>query len=382
IVSAWGRVWKEQRTVALHILRSFGMGKNVLAVKVGEEVSAYIKTLSDLCGEPSEVRFLTKTAVSNIICSIIVGQRFDYDDTYFMKFMDKFDIIFQLSQSSSLFTVFPWLRYVPGDLFNAKKRIASYRYIMDFFCYHYIEKTKNEDTDLNKDNFISAYLREKKRLEQQGQDTSLNDENLARTLNNLFLAGTDTTSTAIMWFMLYMLHYPEVQAKIFGEITDVVGLERPPDMYDRSKLNFTVATIMEIQRISSAPFNLPHQCSTDTVINGYTIPAGTSVISNINSILTTTDTWKDPEKFSPERFLDAQGILKQPEQFIPFGIGRRACPGESLAKMELFLFLSSLVQRFDLRPAVPGQLPTLKPVEGLVYSPQPYQIRFVDRRHV
>ncbi|KAK3739740.1 hypothetical protein RRG08_020170 [Elysia crispata] len=151
-----------------------------------------------------------------------------------------------------------------------------------------------------------------------------------------------------MWFMLYMLHYPEVQAKIFGEITDVVGLERPPDMYDRSKLNFTVATIMEIQRISSAPFNLPHQCSTDTVINGYTIPAGTSVISNINSILTTTDTWKDPEKFSPERFLDAQGILKQPEQFIPFGIGRRACPGESLAKMELFLFLSSLVQRLDL----------------------------------
>ncbi|KAK3765316.1 hypothetical protein RRG08_027322 [Elysia crispata] len=86
--------------------------------------------------------------------------------------------------------------------------------------------------------------------------------------------------------------------------------------------------------------------------------------------------------FRPERFLDVKGKFSQPGHFVPFGVGRRACPGESLAKMEIFLVVTSLIQRFDLQPAVPGQLPSLKPVEGMLFSPEPFKIRFVDRRSI
>ncbi|KAK3787005.1 hypothetical protein RRG08_052636 [Elysia crispata] len=374
-----GRVWKEQRTVTIQILRSFGFGKNILASKVIEEVSAYLTALSELSGQPSDVSGLTQTAVANVICSIIVGKRFEYDDASFVTFVKKLNRLFQLCESSSLFTVFPWLRYLPGDLFNAKERTGIYRYIMNLFCYHYIDKAKQECDDFA-ESFITSYLREMKKLEKAAQDTTLDDENLARNLLALFLAGTNTTSTTLQWFMLHMLHYPDVQAQVFAEISDVIGFERPPNMNDKQKLNYTNAAILESHRMGSTPLSLPHECSEDTVVKGYTIPAGATVISNLDAMLFYDDVWKDPKAFKPERFLDAKGNFSQPDQFIPFGIGRRACPGESLARMEQFLVATSVIQRFELQPAVPGQLPTLKPIEGMIFSPQPFQIRFVDRR--
>ncbi|KAK3791958.1 hypothetical protein RRG08_052668 [Elysia crispata] len=380
ILHASGQVWKEQRTVCLHILRSFGMGKNSLASKVSQEVSTYLDALSQLSGHPSDVRTLTRTAIANIICSIVVGQRFEYDDPYFVKFVQNLDELFRLGQSSSLVTLFPWLRYIPGDVFKAKERTDRNQYILNEFCHHHIEKTKTQGVDEEGESFISAYLQEKQRLEDQGQTTSLDEENLARNMYGLLVGGTETGSTALSWFMLYMLHFPAVQAKIFAEISDVIGLSRFPDMRDKSKMNFTNAAILESQRFSITPFNIPHQCREDTTINGYTIPAGTTVIPNSESIFRSSDTWGDPKQFRPGRFLDAQGVFNQSDRFTAFGIGRRACPGESLAKTELFLFITSLIQRFELLPAAPGDLPSLAPVEGIVFSPQPFQIRFVDRR--
>ncbi|KAK3760740.1 hypothetical protein RRG08_019557, partial [Elysia crispata] len=133
-------------------------------------------------------------------------------------------------------------------------------------------------------------------------------------------------------------------------------------------------------RISIAPLSLPHQGRADTTINGYTIPAGTTVIANTESIIRSADSFKDPEQFRPQRFLDDHGKFIQPESFSLFGVGRRSCPGESLAKMELFLFLTSLLQRFELQPATPGQLPSLDPQQGLTYPPLPFQVWLVARQ--
>lgn len=225
-------------------------------------------------------------------------------------------------------------------------------------------------------------MQEKKNREEQGQDTTLDDENLARTIFGIFLAGTDVTASALQWFMLYMLHYPDIQRKIFEEIISVVGLERPPNMHDKPKMNLTTAAIMETQRITITPTNVPHAASKDTVINGYTIPAGTMVFGFFDPPHLCPKLWQDPGVFRPERFLDEQGSVAQPETFMPFGIGRRTCLGESMAKMDLFLFVTSILQRFELQPEVPGELPSLKPVEGLVYTSQPYKLRFVDRRNL
>lgn len=381
IVNSSGHIWKEQRTVSLHILRSFGMGKNILAEKVSEEVSAYLNALEQLGGKPLEARTLTITAVSNIICSIIVGKRFEYDDVYFTKFMDIMNEQVRLFAANSLATVFRFVHYLPGDLFNAKKRTLNFHEIQTYFCEHYINKTESEYDENNLENFISAYLSEMKKMERQGKLSSLDRSNLARVLGNLFVAGSETTSTTLLWFMVYMINFPDIQAKVFQEIKEVVGTERAPAMQDRTKLNYTNAVILETQRLASiVPLGVPHYSNKDTTIKGYTIPAGTTILSNLDAVLLCADTWKDPLDFRPERFLDAQGNVTQPEQFVVYSIGRRVCLGEALARMELYLFVSGLVQRFELLPGQPGQPPLRKSDNGITSPPVKFQVCFKDRR--
>ncbi|GFO35320.1 cytochrome p450 2u1 [Plakobranchus ocellatus] len=337
--------------------------------------------LGQLGGQPIDVRSLTNTAVSNVICSIIVGKRFDYEDTYFAKLLELLNEQVRLMATSNLSNIFPWLHYVPGDTFQSKKRMENYHYIRTFFCVHHIEKTENEFDEDNKDNFISAYLAEMKKAERQGRETTLNKENLSRVLLNLFGAGSETTSTTMLWFMVYMLHYPHIQNKVYREIEDVVGTERVPAMQDRPRLNYTNAVIMETQRLASiVPVGVPHYTQTEATVMGYTVPAGTTVLSNLDTVLWDGDTWENPMDFRPERFLDDQGKITQPEQFMPFSIGRRLCLGESMARMELYLFLAALVQRFEFAPEVPDQLPLRVPLDGITSPPVKFKIRFVDRR--
>ncbi|GFR73471.1 cytochrome P450 2U1 [Elysia marginata] len=325
IIASSGKLWKQQRTVSLNILKAFGMGKNILASKVGEEVSAYLEALNEFRGQPADVGTLTRNAVANVICSIIVGTRFEYGDPYFTKFIVNLDTIMRANGSSAALSLFPWLRYlpIPGDLFNTRKLKESYRNIMDFFFFHYMNKMKSEESGDENDNFILAYLHAREKLIQQGQDTTLDDENLARVVFELFLAGTDTTSSFFTWFIVHMVHHPDIQAKIYAEILDVVGSERPPAMQDKSKLNLIVATIHETLRINFATLNVPHQCREDTVLKGYRIPAGTTIIPNTDSLHRCETTFKDPTEFRPERFLDSEGnLVAPPNQFMPFGIGK------------------------------------------------------------
>ncbi|OWA52865.1 putative Cytochrome P450 2U1 [Hypsibius exemplaris] len=96
--------------------------------------------------------------------------------------------------------------------------------------------------------------------------------------------------------------------------------------------------IFEIQRCgNSAPLGVAHQSREDIQLEGYTIPKDTLIISNLFSIHRDSRYWKNPEKFDPTRFLDADRKLIRPEGFIPFSIGKRVCLGEALARMELFL---------------------------------------------
>ncbi|GFR74438.1 cytochrome P450 2U1 [Elysia marginata] len=175
------------------------------------------------------------------------------------------------------------------------------------------------------------------------------EENLSRVLFSLFIAGTDSVSTTITWFMLHMLHSPDVQAKMFAEISEVVGTARAPDMHDKSKLNFTLAAITEALRLAAPPLGPPHLCKEATEIRGYTIPAGTAIFSNFDSMFRTDSEWKDPNKYNPDRFLNADGKFSQPVQFTPFGIGSFGMrTAMSFDVGALYLLSCSLQRAFSL----------------------------------
>ena len=113
-------------------------------------------------------------------------------------------------------------------------------------------------------------------------------------------------------------------------------------------------------------------------VNGTVIPEGTIVRSFLTEILK-GDLWSDGEKFKPERFLDEAGKVKRDEKFIPFSVGKRQCLGETLAKSELFLFITSLVQQFKFLPEVEGRMPGEEAIFGLSCHPKPFKTKLIKR---
>ncbi|KTF78369.1 hypothetical protein cypCar_00043767 [Cyprinus carpio] len=236
-------------------------------------------------------------------------------------------------------------------------------------------KTHREtlDPDSPRD-FIDAYLLEIEK-QKSNEDSTFHEDNMVMSVSDLFLAGTDTTSTTIRWGLIFLTQNPDVQERCHKEIVGVLGYDRLPSMEDRDKLPYTYATVHEIQRYGNiVPFGVFHETTQTTKLRGYDIPKGTTVFTNLTAILSDKDHWKYPDTFNPENFLDDNGNFFKPESFLPFSLGPRVCLGETLAKTELFLFVTSLLQRirFSWPPGV--KWPDMNGIVSVVRSPEPFDI--------
>ncbi|CAG5125149.1 unnamed protein product [Candidula unifasciata] len=382
IVFSNGQLWKEQKSVCLSILRSFGMGKNLLAEKIQEEVDCFMTYLASLEGNPTDIHLHTGVVISNIICSILIGNRFDYDDEKFQDLLQKLNRVLEDQSSISLVNFFPWLRKLPGDLFKAKRMSENMLAIRNVFVNFLQEKKRNVDDSDEVLNFIDAYLKEKKKKTKPGESTTLDDQNLIKDMMDLFGGGTETTTSTIYWCILYLLNNPQVQDKVYSEIKDVIGSDRTPTMQDKGNLKYLNAVIMETERLANIiHLAVPHMCTNEVTLRGYILPKGTTVCLNLDSVLHDKATWgEDALNFCPERFIDSHGRVQIPKQFIPFGIGHRICIGEAMAKMVLFLCLASMFQKFKFLPSNPHSIPPIEYHCGGVVSPKPYKVRVVARQ--
>lgn len=210
--------------------------------------------------------------------------------------------------------------------------------------------------------------------------SSFNDKNVRMLLYDLFTAGMVTTSTTLAWALLLMILHPDVQRRVQQEIDEVIGQARPPEMGDQARMPFTMAVIHEVQRFGDiVPLGVPHMTSRDVEVQGFLIPKGTTLITNLSSVLKDETIWEKPLRFHPGHFLDAQGHFVKREAFMPFSAGHRICLGEPLARMELFLFFTCLLQRFSFS-VPPGQpRPSDHGVFAFIVAPTPYQLCAVPR---
>uniref|UniRef100_A0A8C6A450 Cytochrome P450 n=1 Tax=Marmota marmota marmota TaxID=9994 RepID=A0A8C6A450_MARMA len=153
----------------------------------------------------------------------------------------------------------------------------------------------------------------------------------------------------------YLLEeFRKTKDKIHKEINQVIGPHRTPCVEDRVKIPYTDAIIQEFQRLTDiVPMGVPHNVIQDTHFQGYFLPKGTDVFPVIGSVLKDPKYFRYPDAFYPEHFLDEQGCFKKNEPFMPFSSGKRICLGEALARMELFLYFTSILQNFSLRSLVP-----------------------------
>ncbi|KAH7942224.1 hypothetical protein HPB49_022204 [Dermacentor silvarum] len=185
------------------------------------------------------------------------------------------------------------------------------------------------------------------------------DRFLVGSVMGLVIGGTFTTTSAIHWHLLNFSARPDtVQARVQQEIDEVVGTERAPTWEDRQRMPYTLACICELERWKTlSPLGAVRVTSDNLVAEGVFIPKDTVVVFNMWAVHNDTSYWKDPYCFNPCRFLNKDGsILSQkPPYWMPFSVGRRSCPGEAFATLEIFLFLTLVLQKFRVLLETPLQ---------------------------
>ncbi|KAK7889527.1 hypothetical protein WMY93_025087 [Mugilogobius chulae] len=346
IIFANGEKWREMRRFALTNLRDFGMGKKACEDKIREESSHLVHLLKSFRGEPFDTNGIVNASVSNIICSMVFGKRFEYDDPEFKAMVYRACRSVQLSgtRSVQLYQVFPsigrWISKARAEIRNnglANRSLHTQK----------IDQSKKTLDPHMSRGFIDSFLIKQQQLQAAGGDVGeFHSQNLLAAVGNMFVAGTETTSSTLRWILLYMAKYPHIQDQVREEIMRVIGA-REVQCQDRKDLPYTDAVIHETQRLGNiVPLNLPHRTSRDVTFRGYFIKKGTPVIPVLASVLYDESEWEKPHEFHPAHFLDKEGKFKKRDAFMPFSAGRRACVGESLARMELFLFFVTLMQNF------------------------------------
>ncbi|XP_062328257.1 cytochrome P450 2M1-like [Osmerus eperlanus] len=355
VLVASGHRWKVMRRFTLSTLKNFGMGRRSIEERVQEEAMCLVQSFS-LLGELTKIHLKDHLcySVANVICSIVFGHRYEQDDPNFTLIYKAMDNYFSILNRpiGVLYNTFPKIvGCLPGshqDMFRTLDQARQYvRGEAD-------KRLKTMDPS-NPQDFIEAFLAEILK-NKDFPDSEFHYENLLSNTWNLFAAGTETTSSTLRQCFLMMIKFPHVQERVQKEIDEVVGSSRIPRMDDRSKMPYTDAVIHEVQRFMDlAPTSVPHKVMRDTEFHNYLIPEGTMVLPLLSSALSDPELFKNPQEFDPENFLDEDGSFKNNEAFLAFGMGKRVCPGEGLARVELFLFFTSLLQRFTFVGTVPPE---------------------------
>ena len=382
VIMSKGRFWKEQRKFTHTSLQEFGFGKTSIEEQIIKEVECFVKVLKEQDGKPYDFKECIHASVFNVLCSMLIAKRFEYDDKVYQHMLHMLDENMKIAMPVSVaLSCLPFLQYLPGDPLKVSKMLSNMHEMKSFFNDFYEQHNKTIDLNNPRD-FMDIYISEIIKEAASSSSSDYNVEQLLFILIDLFAAGAETTATAIRWAVVYILNFPDIKLRLQAEIDDVIPNGGLPTLDDKAKLPYVEAFIMETLRFANiVPLAVPHAVVDDRDIEfeGYRIPKGTSVIFNLDSVLFDPAKFNNPMEFSPDRFLDGNGEVVRQKEWISFGIGRRVCLGELVAKMELFLYLTTLLKNFDFLLPEGSSPPSTEGELGIAYAPFSFEVRAVER---
>ncbi|XP_072043074.1 cytochrome P450 2J4-like [Amphiura filiformis] len=378
VANACGESWKQQRRFSLSTLRGFGVGKRTFEGQISQETQTLLDEFGKRQKQPFDPQYLIGNAVSNVICSVVFGQRYEYTDEDFKELLSIINQQLTILGAGGLLPLIPFMKYFRPELSRLFKENME-RQIK--FVNKIIDNHRTHHDPNNPRDFIDVFLTEIEENQKENLQSHLNDQTLTTTIMQLFMAGSETTATTLRWTLLYMMAYPDIQLQLQEEIDNKVGRDRLPQLSDIQNLPFTGATLLEIQRIATiVPSGVVHCAAETTVLNGYTIPKGAFLLSNLWAVLHDPKVWNEPSQFNPSRFLDPSGYVIQRPELIPFSIGRRICLGENLAKMELFLFFTHMMHQFTFMAPNDSSELSFEGISGVTYQPKPFKVVVIPRQ--
>lgn len=242
----------------------------------------------------------------------------------------------------------PWIDFL--DLQGYVKRMKALSKKFDRFYDHVLEEHRAR-IDLEKDNFVARDVVDflLQLADDQDSELKLNPDQIKGLTHDLITGGTDTSAITLEWAMSELIKQPETIKKATEEINEVIGTDRWLEERDLPQLPYLESIVKETLRLHPVGSLLPpHFALEDCEVAGYNINKGTTVFINIWSIMRDKTQWDDAEKFRPERFLGNKIDVKgQHFELLPFGSGRRMCPGYNLGLKVVTSILGNLLHGFN-----------------------------------
>uniref|UniRef100_A0A803JMV7 Cytochrome P450 2C31-like n=1 Tax=Xenopus tropicalis TaxID=8364 RepID=A0A803JMV7_XENTR len=370
--------WRLFRRFILMTLRNVGLGKRSLEEKSLKEAELLVEAVSEMGAKSFNPTQLLSSAVTNAIGTILFGQRLDYKDQKLLDLISHIrkhsDNIFSAKQQ--ICNMFPVLLKLPylGQIIM-KNSLCLVAYVREQLDFH------KETLDLFAPprDFIDHFLLKIKE-EKGNKDSKFCDTSLIMFISSILAAGSDSTTATLKYCLAIIARFPHIQAKVQREIDDVTGSQRPPGMSDRARMPYTNAVIHELQRhLDLAPAGFYRSLTQDIAFRGYTLPKGTRILPYLSSVLFDPSQWETPDEFNPGHFLDEKGQFRAKPAFMVFSAGKRECLGVSLARMEIFLFFSALLQKFTFCPTTGQRLSPRPPIPTKFHFILTSQIKAVLR---
>ncbi|NXW01250.1 CP2J2 protein, partial [Fregetta grallaria] len=357
-----GHTWKQQRRFGMTILRSLALGKNNLEHQIQTEACYLVDTFANIKGKFT--RRITLRAFSEIYDFTELSAK----QNWFLNLKEFMFLPFCLK--SQMYDAFPWLmHHLPGP----HQKVFAYNDFMHNLVMKEV-RTHERQNAADPQDLIDFYLAQITKTKDDPTST-FNKDNMVQTVVDLLLGGTETTSTTLLWALLYMVQYPEIQEKVQREIEAVLEPSHLISYEDRKKLPYTNAVIHEALRYSNiTSVGVPRQCVRNTTLLGFHIEKGTLVLPNLHSVVYDPEHWATPWKFNPNHFLDLDGNFVNKEAFLPFSAGHRVCLGEQMARVELFIFFTNLLRAFTFQLPEGVNEINLEYILGAILQPHPYKL--------
>ncbi|WOG89178.1 hypothetical protein DCAR_0208414 [Daucus carota subsp. sativus] len=347
----YGEYWRQIRKIALAELLSAKRVQSFKGVR-GQEVASMIKTVADSSPNQINLSELMLLLANNIVLRVVFSMKGNGYGEENAK--SEFDEILHETQHLlgmvNIADYFPWMGWL--NKFNGvEARLnKNFRDLDRFYdraiqehreCPHRPGPEEHED-------LVDVLLRIQA---DPNQDIGLTDDQMKAILTDMFVAGTDTSSATLVWIMTQLIKNPSVMSKAQEEVRRVVQGKGTVEESDLPKLDYLKMIIKETFRLHlPVPLLIPRETTETRTVGGYEIPAKTRVFINATAISMDLQVWEDPEEFKPERFLNSSIDFRgQHFELLPFGAGRRGCPGTNFGVLIIELALANLLFSFNWR---------------------------------
>ena len=332
----------------------------------------------------TDPRTFIKNSIMNVMMPLVFGEEVEFRENPVFKELHELLENFNKYQKSGGYIgdLFPWVSYIyHGNRF--KEYVKQERRVSELCRAQYDQHRSLLKSETIKD-MIDALILASKHIREQKHDNTESDNIKDTEVRGIVGAGLGTSITIMQWMFAYMAAYPDFKRQVHEEICRFIGKERQVKIEDMASMPFTRACIYEILRHTTiVPLALPHATTKDAKINGYVIPKGTLVFPDLWSVSRDMAIWKNPEIFDPNRFLTDDGKTfdkKKSFLMLAFGCGKRRCPGEQLALIQLFIFFVTLLQKLDINEDKNHPF-TFESDFGLALDPKPFKVLITPRKN-